>query len=169
MIGIGTDLVDLDRFRQVLERTPSIVDRLFTDGEQAYARKRRDPTQPLGARFAAKEATMKALGIGLGEIRFREIEVTRLDSGAPRLVLHGGAADLAAGRGVVRWLITISHTDHLAQAVVVAMGAAADAGREDAGEGAIEELDPAMARRIVQRAMANPLVREQMTRGRPQP
>ena len=95
VVGIGTDLVDLDRFRQVLARTPSIVDRLFTESEQAYAKERRDPTEPLGVRFAAKEAALKALGLGLGSVGFREIEVIRAESGAPSLLLHGGAAEAA--------------------------------------------------------------------------
>jgi holo-[acyl-carrier protein] synthase len=122
VIGIGNDLVDLDRFRTVLDRTPTIVERVFTDAEQEYARLRQDPTERLGARFAAKEATMKALGVGLGEVVMRDIEVVRADSGAPSLMLHGTAATLAVERGVQQWLITISHTDHLAQAVVVALG-----------------------------------------------
>jgi holo-[acyl-carrier protein] synthase len=122
MIGIGTDLVDLDRFRAVLERTPTIVDRLFTPDEQRYARSRKDPTERFGARFAAKEAAMKAMGVGLGAVALRDIEVTRADSGAPSLLLHGRAAEMARSLGVRRWLLTISHTDHVAQAVAVALG-----------------------------------------------
>ena len=121
VVGIGTDLVDLDRFRQVLARTPSIVDRLFTESEQAYAKERRDPTEPLGVRFAAKEAALKALGLGLGSVGFREIEVIRAESGAPSLLLHGGAAEAAFARGVGRWMLTLSHTSHLAQAVAMAV------------------------------------------------
>ncbi len=122
VIGIGNDLVDLDRFRVVLDRTPTIVGRVFTEGEQRYARQRHDPTERFGARFAAKEATMKALGVGLGEVVMRDIEVVRAESGAPSLLLHGTAAAVATERGVQRWMLTISHTDHLAQAVVVALG-----------------------------------------------
>lgn len=122
VIGIGNDLVDLDRFRTVLERTPTIIERVFTEDEQRYALLRQDPTERFGARFAAKEATMKALGVGLGEVVMRDIEVVRAESGAPSLLLHGSAAAMAAERGVQRWMITISHTDHLAQAVVVALG-----------------------------------------------
>lgn len=122
VIGIGNDLVDLDRFRTVLERTPTIIERVFTEDEQRYALLRQDPTERFGARFAAKEATMKALGVGLGEVVMRDIEVVRAESGAPSLLLHGTAAALAVERGVQRWMLTISHTDHLAQAVVVALG-----------------------------------------------
>jgi holo-[acyl-carrier protein] synthase len=121
VVGVGTDLVDLDRFRHVLARTPSVVDRLFTPGEQAYARRRRDPTEPFAARFAAKEAVLKALGLGLGSLAFRDIEVVRAESGQPSLVLHGAAADLARDRGVGHWLVTLSHTAHLAQAIAMAL------------------------------------------------
>jgi holo-[acyl-carrier protein] synthase len=131
VIGIGTDLVDLDRFRLVMARTPGIIDRLFTEDERRYARARRDPVERFGARFAAKEATMKALGVGLGVVAFREIEVGRLPSGAPVLALSGAAATVAAGQGVERWLITLSHTGHLAQAVVMACGPGGGGPREE--------------------------------------
>ena len=123
VIGLGTDLVDLDRFRVVLARTPGLVDRLFTPAEQAYAAARTDPTERLGGRFAAKEAVLKAMGVGLGAARFCDIEVVRADSGAPSLALHGSAASRAEALGAVRWLVTISHTDHVAQAVVLALTA----------------------------------------------
>jgi holo-[acyl-carrier protein] synthase len=122
MIGVGTDLVDLDRFRLALERTPGIVDRCFTDAERAYAERRRDPTERYAARFAAKEATLKALGVGIGACGLTEIEVVRDDdSGAPALVLHGKAAALAADRGVSAWHLSLTHTDTAAQAVVIAV------------------------------------------------
>jgi holo-[acyl-carrier protein] synthase len=121
IVGVGTDLVDLDRFRLVLHRTPSIVDRLFTDAEQRYARGRRDPTERFGARFAAKEAVLKALGLGLGSVGFREIEVVRAESGEPSLVLHGRAARAADERGVGRWLLSLSHTAGIAHAIVMAL------------------------------------------------
>ena len=69
MIGIGTDLVELDRFRTTLERTPGIKTRTFTEGEQQYADARNDPTERYAVRWAAKEAVMKAMGVGLGQLR----------------------------------------------------------------------------------------------------
>ena len=125
MVGIGTDLVDLDRLRVVLARTPAMIDRLFTADEQSYARERRDPVERFGGRFAAKEAAMKALGVGLGAVRFHDLEVVRAESGAPSLLVHGTASELAARLGVRRWLVTITHTDHVAHAVVVALADAA--------------------------------------------
>lgn len=121
MIGIGTDLVELDRFRLALERTPRLVDRLFSDAEQAYARRRPDPTERFAARFAAKEAVMKAMGVGLWRFPLRDIEVVRAESGQPSVALHGKAARVAAERGVTEWRLTLTHTDTVAQAIAVAL------------------------------------------------
>jgi holo-[acyl-carrier protein] synthase len=121
MIGVGTDLVDVGRFREVLARTPRLVERMFTAGEQAYATKAKDPTERFAVRFAAKEATMKSLGGGLGSMRMTDIEVLiDEDSGAPSLVLHGAAAELAASHGVTRWHISLTHTELSAHAIVIA-------------------------------------------------
>ena len=121
MIGIGTDLVELERFRLALTRTPGLRRRLFTDAERAYAELRHDPTERFAARFAAKEAVLKAMGAGIGECAFREIEVVRADSGAPSVQLHGKAAVLAAARGVGEWRLTMKHTGSVAQAIAVAL------------------------------------------------
>jgi holo-[acyl-carrier protein] synthase len=121
MIGIGTDLVDIDRFRTVLARTPSLAERVFRADERAYAEQAADPTARLAARFAAKEATLKSLGLGLGAMALSDIEVVKHDDGRPELRLHGSAAEAAREAGAHRFLLTISHTDHLAQATVVAL------------------------------------------------
>ena len=121
MIGIGIDTVEVLRFRRVLCTRPGIADRLFTAGERAYGERARDPAERLAARFAAKEAVMKALGVGLGAFAFRDVEVVRAPSGAPSLALHGGAATLAESRGVKRWRLSLTHTTLVAQAVAVAL------------------------------------------------
>jgi holo-[acyl-carrier protein] synthase len=121
VIGIGTDLVDLDRFRLVLARTPALRERLFTEGERAYAARQHDPTERLAARFAAKEAVMKALGVGLGAFALHDVEVVRAATGQPALVLHGRAASLAEELGVTRWHLTLTHTHQVAQAIAVAL------------------------------------------------
>ena len=94
--------------------------RLFTDTELAYADGSVDPDIRLAARFAAKEAVMKALGIGLGACKFRDIEVRRHDSGRPELVLHGLAAERAAAAGLHSWQVSLTHTAAVAAAMVLA-------------------------------------------------
>lgn len=121
MIGIGIDLVDVDRFRRSLDRTPSLRDRLFRPNERAYAEAHADPAGRYAVRFAAKEATLKALGLGLGGMALYDIEVVRDGLGPPSLVLHDHAAQVAAEAGVKSWLVTLSHIDHVAQATVVAI------------------------------------------------
>ena len=123
MIGIGVDLCEVDRMRTALERTPRLRDRLFTDAEQAYCDLRRDPTERYAARFAAKEAVLKAMGLGVGACKWREIEVARAESGAPSVVLHGGAQRLAADRGIGEWRLTMTHTHRVAEAIAVALDA----------------------------------------------
>ena len=120
MLGIGTDLVDINRFRAVLTRTPRIVERLFRPEEQEYANQATDPIIRLAARFAAKEATLKALGRGLGGANLVDIEVVKHEDGRPELRLHDTAAVAAEEVGARRFLLTISHTDSIAHAIVVA-------------------------------------------------
>jgi holo-[acyl-carrier protein] synthase len=124
VVGIGIDAVDLDRFRAVLARRPGLERRLFSDAELAYAHGATDPLPRLATRFAAKEAVMKALGVGLWSFGLRDVEVLRSGFDAPTLALHGAAADLAARAGVVRWHLSLTHTDRVALAAVVADGGA---------------------------------------------
>ncbi len=121
MIGIGIDVVEIDRFRRALERTPGIRERLFRPDERAYAELRHDPTERYAVRFAAKEAVMKALGCGLGQVAMCDIEVVRASSGAPSVFLHGSARARADELGVARWLLTLTHTSRDAHAIAVAL------------------------------------------------
>ena len=89
--GVGIDAVEIERFARVLARRTGMADRLFTPGELAYARAASDPVPRLSTRFTAKEAAMKALGVGLGAFPFHDVEVVRDGLDAPRLVLHGSA------------------------------------------------------------------------------
>jgi holo-[acyl-carrier protein] synthase len=123
IVGIGVDEVEVPRMAAVLTRTPSTRGRLFTVAEQDYA-DRAEPgmaAQRYAARFAAKEAVLKSLGVGLGACSFVDIEVVRDEgSGAATLQLHGAAATLAAGRGASRLHLSMSHTAERAVAFVVA-------------------------------------------------
>lgn len=120
VLWIGTDVVDLDRFRLALRRTPGMVERVFTDGERAYSLRKKDPAERLAARFAVKEATMKALGVGLGAFKFYDVEVVKKRTGEPTLCLTGRAAELSAARGISEWKVSITHSDLIAMAIVIA-------------------------------------------------
>jgi holo-[acyl-carrier protein] synthase len=114
-------MVDVARFANVLARRPKLAERLFTISERSYAGTLANPAPSLAARFAAKEAAMKALGVGLGAFAFGEVEVQREPSGLPRLVLSGRAARLASEREVRSWMVSMTHTSSTAAAVVVAL------------------------------------------------
>jgi holo-[acyl-carrier protein] synthase len=120
VVGVGIDAVDIDRFRLLLARRPKMADRLFSPAEQEFAGRRSDPLPTLAARFAAKEATMKALSTGLGGVDFAEIEVLSNPGGAPRLSVSGRASERARSLGITSWHVSLSHTDTLATAIVVA-------------------------------------------------
>jgi len=126
VVGVGIDAVDLERFGRALERRASLADRLFTAGELAYARAASDPVPRLSTRFAAKEAVMKALGVGLGAFPFHTVEVVRVGLDAPGLVLSGAAGELARRSGVARWHLSLTHTADVAMALVVAEGGASE-------------------------------------------
>jgi holo-[acyl-carrier protein] synthase len=119
IIGIGVDAVEVDRMRHILARTPTFVER-FTAGERADADQRHDPSERYAARFAAKEAVMKALGVGLGAFGFHDVETVTAESGAPSLVLRGAAQDLAEASGITHWHLSLTHTGATAIAMVVA-------------------------------------------------
>lgn len=121
VVGVGLDAVDVDRFRRSLERTPSLEHRLFTPDERRALAGRVDPVPGLAARFAAREAAMKALGVGLGAFGFHDLWVDRLTSGAPCLTATGAARDLMDRRGVDALQVSLTHTRSTAQAIVLAV------------------------------------------------
>lgn len=120
-LAVGLDLVDIARFGAVLARRQRLAERLFTDAERAYAFSLANPVPSLAARFAAKEAVMKAMGVGLGAFSFADVEVRREQSGEPRLALSGQAAVLASEMSATRWLVSLTHTSATAAAVVLAL------------------------------------------------
>ncbi len=122
VVSIGVDVVEIERIRRITASRAGFVERVFTDDEIRYAELARDPGERFAARFAAKEATMKALGVGLGGVDFRDMAVAKAPSGAPSLVVGGRASERADQLGIERWLITLSHSDAVAIAVVAGLG-----------------------------------------------
>jgi holo-[acyl-carrier protein] synthase len=133
IVGIGVDLCEVARIREALEATtgPRFRARVFTEAEQAYCDARRKGRfASYAARFAAKEAAMKALGTGWAEgVGWRDVEVVHVAGRRPVLALHGRAAELARAQRIGRWHVALSHTRDTAAASVVAEDGVTAAGR----------------------------------------
>lgn len=120
MLAVGVDIIEVDRIERSLSRHGSrFLDRIFTAQEQAYCGGR---ANRLAARFAVKEAVGKALGTGIGDVLWRDIEVVNNARGKPEIILHDTAARLAEEMGLREWSISMSHTDTHAIGMVVAIG-----------------------------------------------
>ena len=122
VIGVGVDLVDLDRVARLLgHKGEHAMQKFFTDAERAYLATRPDPTGHAAARIAAKEAVYKALQAlpGARSVGWREIEVTRDGDGRPAILLHGLAARLAAEHGGLVVQVSLTHSASSAGAVAV--------------------------------------------------
>ncbi|TPW74722.1 holo-ACP synthase [Schumannella soli] len=113
IVGIGADVVDLARFERAVSRTPKLAERLFAESE------RDRPLRSLAARFAAKEAVMKALGRSTG-IRWHDMIVSSDEHGSPEITLGGAAKAIADDLGVTRLHLSLSHDAGVAIAMVVA-------------------------------------------------
>ena len=107
--GVGIDVVNIDRFKESLERTPGLSEKLFTESE------RTKNVQSLAARFAAKEALAKALSVGHG-LQWHEAEVVNLENGKPEFLFRGEIAELISG---LRVHLSLSHDGGIASAIVV--------------------------------------------------
>ncbi len=130
IVGIGVDIVDIPRFERTLERTPALLERLFTPGERALR------PRSLAARYAAKEALIKALG-GSDGVYWSEIDVTPEESGKPWFTLAGSTAAVVAERGITTLHLSMTHDAGLAIAYVIAEGPGDGALRQgvaDAGD-----------------------------------
>jgi len=118
MLSTGVDIIEIPRVRLVFEKYGQrFLDRVFTAGEIAYCRGR---ASNLAARFAAKEAAMKALGTGVRGVAWKDIEVVRQESGAPSIQLHGRAKNRAEHLGVQEMALSLSHSREYAVASVIA-------------------------------------------------
>ncbi|MFZ0820152.1 MAG: holo-ACP synthase [Candidatus Acidiferrales bacterium] len=124
IVGLGIDITEVGRMREAIKRRGrALVKRVFTPAEITYCESHRDPYERFAARFAAKEAGMKALGTGWRHgVRWVDLEVVRLPSGKPTLVLHGKAHEFAAKLGVVNISLTMTHTGNSALAQVIFEG-----------------------------------------------
>ncbi len=121
IIGLGTDLVEVSRIREsIVSFGDRFLRRVFTEGEQAYASLGVNSVERYAARFAAKEAGMKALGTGWSRgVRWTDFEIVRADSGRPTLQLHGTAADIARSMNVKQISVSLTHTATIASAIVI--------------------------------------------------
>ena len=123
IVGVGSDVVEVARMRRELGRPGrGFRDAVFTAAEIAYCDGKRYPARHFAARFAAKEACLKALGTGLRGNSWREVEVANGPDGEPRLVLRGNVKRSAGRRRVKRALVSLSHTERVAMAFVVLEG-----------------------------------------------
>ncbi|MBI2220688.1 MAG: holo-ACP synthase [Acidobacteria bacterium] len=124
IVGLGIDATDIPRVRETYQKYGGrFLRRVFTDEEIAYCLRRRDPVPHLAGRFAAKEAGMKAIGTGHTRgVLWRDVEVLR-GGGPPQLRFHGAAARHAQALGMTRSLLTITHSEMLAFAQVILVGA----------------------------------------------
>jgi holo-[acyl-carrier protein] synthase len=121
IVGLGLDIAEIDRMEAAIARHGApLLERLFTPAEVAYCERHRNRYERYAARFAAKEAAMKALGTGWSHgVRWRDCEVTRLPGGRPTISFHGKAAAFAAKLGVKNAALSLSHTAEQAIAQVI--------------------------------------------------
>jgi holo-[acyl-carrier protein] synthase len=121
-LATGVDLIEIERIQEAIARHGErFLRRVYTDRELDLCGQ---ASASLAVRFAAKEAVAKALGTGIGEVRWQDIEILRDDMRAPVLHLHGDAQKLADSLGLQTWSVSLSHTDTHAIAFVVALGVA---------------------------------------------
>ncbi|MGD1091299.1 MAG: holo-ACP synthase [Bryobacteraceae bacterium] len=121
IVGTGVDLCEVGRMQEAIERHGArILNRVFTEREVAYSERKANRFERYAARFAAKEAGMKALGTGWrGGLGWRDLEVTNLPSGRPTLTLHRVAAEIARKMGVRNISLSLTHTADQAMALVI--------------------------------------------------
>lgn len=126
IVAVGVDHAEIDRIARAIDHPKwghRFRRRVFTVGEIAYCESRKRYAESFAARFAAKEAVMKALGTGMRGVSWQEIEVVRERNAAPTVRLGGRAAERAALLGIGQWHLAITHTAELSTAFVVAEGA----------------------------------------------
>jgi holo-[acyl-carrier protein] synthase len=121
IIGIGVDLVDVERVNRMLKRHSTFAQRVFTPGEIAYCEGQASPAECYAARWAAREACRKALG-GIRRMRWHDVRVERASSGAPHLVLEGSSKVRMDALGISQVMVALTHERRMAAAFCVAVG-----------------------------------------------
>ena len=122
ILGIGTDIVEIGRIRQAMERNAHFAEGIFTEQENAYCKRKSNPWESYAARYAAKEAVGKAFGTGIGELGLLNIEIRNESGGQPQVILHGKAEALMEERRVRAIHISLSHSELYAIATAVLEG-----------------------------------------------
>lgn len=117
---VGIDIVDIDRLKKVVERTPHFLDRVYSRQELDYCFKKHNPYPSLAVRFASKEAFRKLDIYFTRGVRFHDVEVVIAAGGRPELVLHAGALEKAKELGINRWDLSLAHSQEQAIATVIA-------------------------------------------------
>jgi len=120
IFGIGTDIIEIARVEDKLSRTRGLRERVFTAREIEYSQTKAKSGQHFAARFAAKEAFLKAMGTGWRSgYRFNDVEIVNDQLGKPEIFVHGKVSEFCVANGIRRWHVTLSHSRELAKAVVV--------------------------------------------------
>ncbi|HEK86103.1 MAG TPA: holo-ACP synthase [Candidatus Aminicenantes bacterium] len=120
IFGVGTDIIEVQRVEDKLNRTPGLKEKLYTQLEISYCESKKFPPQHYAARFAAKEAFLKALGTGWsGGLKFSEIEIRNLESGQPVIEVYGRVKEMCGAQGINRFTVSLSHLKTYAVATVI--------------------------------------------------
>ncbi|MGB9764253.1 MAG: holo-ACP synthase [Candidatus Saccharicenans sp.] len=120
IFGVGTDIIEVQRVEDKLNRTPGLKEKLYTQLEISYCESKKFPPQHYAARFAAKEAFLKALGTGWsGGLKFSEIEIRNLESGQPVIEVYGRVKEMCGSQGINRFTVSLSHLKTYAVATVI--------------------------------------------------
>lgn len=121
IIGIGTDIIEIKRIEEIITKSKDeFLNRVFTQGEIEYSNSKKRFIQHFAVRFAAKEAVLKALGIGFREIKWQDIEIINGELGRPQVRLAGRAREIAEEKSIQHWHISLSHSEDKAVAFVIA-------------------------------------------------
>ena len=109
IIGVGVDIIEIDRIEAAIGRNESFINKVFSDSEIAYMKDKKSMLQHAAGMFCAKEAVSKALGTGISGFSLKDIEVGRDEKGKPQIMLHGGARSIAEAYGDYKIHLSISH------------------------------------------------------------